>query len=195
LKSGKSASYSELDGVPVSASRAVLTDLLRDRMGFTGTTVSDYVAVGFLQSRQRVAVTAVGRPTAAVISMGGPYALAAVIDELPAVVTDSCGGPHQGTALAEAIFGVTNPGGKLPFTLPRHVGRSRSTTARSGAAATGGPDRTSTTATSTCAVDAALRVRPRPQLHDLRVRTAGAGERRRRRGRRSEAITRRHQHG
>jgi beta-xylosidase len=32
-------------------------------------------------------------------------------------------GPHQGTALAEAIFGVTNPAGKLPFTLPRHVGQ------------------------------------------------------------------------
>jgi beta-xylosidase len=50
-------SYSEFDGVPVSASRAVLTDMLRDKMGFTGTTVSDYVAVGFLQSRQRVAET------------------------------------------------------------------------------------------------------------------------------------------
>jgi hypothetical protein len=34
-------SYAEFDGVPISASRAVLTDLLRGRMGFTGTTVSD----------------------------------------------------------------------------------------------------------------------------------------------------------
>jgi len=33
------------------------------------------------------------------------------------------GGPHQATALADAIFGVTNPGGKLPFTIPRHVGQ------------------------------------------------------------------------
>jgi beta-xylosidase len=69
------------------------------------------------------AVTAVGKPTIAVISMGGPYALASVIDKLPAVVTDYYAGPHQGTAIAEAIFGVTNPGGKLPFTLPRHVGQ------------------------------------------------------------------------
>jgi beta-glucosidase-like glycosyl hydrolase len=51
-------SYSEFDGVPISASHAVLTELLRDRMGFAGTTVSDYVAVGFLQMRQRVAETA-----------------------------------------------------------------------------------------------------------------------------------------
>ena len=32
-------------------------------------------------------------------------------------------GPRHGTAVAEALFGVTNPGGKLPFTMPRHVGQ------------------------------------------------------------------------
>ncbi len=42
---------------------------------------------------------------------------------MPAVLTDYYGGPHQGEALADALFGVTNPGGKLPFTLPRHVGQ------------------------------------------------------------------------
>jgi beta-glucosidase len=39
------------------------------------------------------------------------------------VLTDYYGGPHQGIAITEAIFGVSNPGGKLPFTLPRHVGQ------------------------------------------------------------------------
>ena len=43
-------SYAEFDGVPISASKAVLTDLLRNRIGFTGTAVSDYVAVNFLQT-------------------------------------------------------------------------------------------------------------------------------------------------
>jgi beta-glucosidase len=69
------------------------------------------------------AVTALGKPTIAVISMGGPYALASVIDKLPAVITDYYGGPHKAIAFADAIFGVTNPGGKLPFTMPRHVGQ------------------------------------------------------------------------
>ncbi len=69
------------------------------------------------------AVTALGKPTITVISMGGPYALASVIDKLPAVLTDYYGGPHQAIALADAIFGATNPGGKLPFTRPRHVGQ------------------------------------------------------------------------
>jgi beta-glucosidase-like glycosyl hydrolase len=69
------------------------------------------------------AVTAVGKPTVAVVAMGRPQGLAALIDRLPAVLTVYYGGPHQGPAIADAIFGVTNPGGKLPYTLPRHVGQ------------------------------------------------------------------------
>ncbi len=70
------------------------------------------------------AVSEVGKPTVAVVSMGRPQGLTAVIDGLPAVLTAYFGGPHQGVALAHAIFGVTNPAGKLPVTLPRHSGQS-----------------------------------------------------------------------
>jgi beta-xylosidase len=69
------------------------------------------------------AVTAVGKPTVAVVSMGRPQGLAAVLDRLPAVLTAYFAGPRQGPAIADALFGVTNPGGKLPYTLPRHVGQ------------------------------------------------------------------------
>jgi beta-xylosidase len=69
------------------------------------------------------AITALVKPTIAVVSMGRPQGLAGVIDKLPAVLTAYYGGPHQGTAIADAIFGVTNPGGKLPITIPHHVGQ------------------------------------------------------------------------
>jgi beta-xylosidase len=69
------------------------------------------------------AVTAVDKPTVAVVAMGRPQGLAGVIDRLPAVLTAYFGGPYQGTAIADAIFGVANPGGKLPVTIPRHVGQ------------------------------------------------------------------------
>jgi glycosyl hydrolase family 3/fibronectin type III domain protein len=62
-------------------------------------------------------------PTVAVVSMGRPQGLAPGIDRLPAILTAYFGGPHQGAAIADAIFDVTNPGGKLPVTLPRHVGQ------------------------------------------------------------------------
>jgi beta-glucosidase len=69
------------------------------------------------------AVVAVGKPTVTVLSMGRPQGLSSVIDSLPAVLTAYFGGPYQGIAIAEALFGVTNPGGKLPYTVPRHVGQ------------------------------------------------------------------------
>jgi beta-xylosidase len=62
-------------------------------------------------------------PTVAVVSMGRPQGLAPGINRLPAILTAYFGGPHQGAAIADAIFDVTNPGGKLPVTLPRHVGQ------------------------------------------------------------------------
>ena len=48
-------SYSDIDGVPAGADSWLLTDVLRDDWGFTGTVVSDYWAVPFLSSMHRVA--------------------------------------------------------------------------------------------------------------------------------------------
>jgi beta-xylosidase len=76
-------SYTDNDGVPAAADPALLTTLLRETYGFTGTVVSDYFAVAFLHSLHGVAG---GRADAA------GQALAAGIDvELPTV--DCYGGP------------------------------------------------------------------------------------------------------
>jgi beta-xylosidase len=50
-------SYADVDGMPVAADPAMLTGLLRDAWDFTGTVVSDYGAVTFLQLMHRVAGT------------------------------------------------------------------------------------------------------------------------------------------
>ncbi|WDF40610.1 glycoside hydrolase family 3 N-terminal domain-containing protein [Streptomyces sp. T12] len=71
------AAYNETDGVPASADPALLTELLREQWGFTGTVVADYFGIGFLQTLHRVA----GSPAEAAHA-----ALAAGIDvELPTV--------------------------------------------------------------------------------------------------------------
>jgi len=81
-------SYSEVDGVPVAASHQILTGLLRGRMGFTGSVVSDYASVEFLHTRQRVAASA---------REAGVLALSAGLDvELPKVY-------GYGTHLEEAV--------------------------------------------------------------------------------------------
>ncbi len=50
-------SYTDLDGVPVAADATLLTGLLRDGFGFTGTVVSDYFSVAFLHTLHGVAGT------------------------------------------------------------------------------------------------------------------------------------------
>ncbi|MGN9912148.1 glycoside hydrolase family 3 N-terminal domain-containing protein [Phytohabitans sp. LJ34] len=81
-------SYAEIDGLPVAADETLLTGLLRDEWGFTGTVVSDYFAVRFLQTLHAVAADAVHAAT---------LALRAGIDvELPTV-------DAFGPALVEAV--------------------------------------------------------------------------------------------
>jgi beta-glucosidase-like glycosyl hydrolase len=68
-------SYSDVDGVPAGADPWLLTEVLRDQWGFTGTVVSDYWAVPFLASMHRIAAD---------VDDAGAQALTAGIDvELP----------------------------------------------------------------------------------------------------------------
>lgn len=48
-------SYTDIDGVPAAADPALFTDLLRDRLGFTGTVAADYFSVAFLHTLHGVA--------------------------------------------------------------------------------------------------------------------------------------------
>lgn len=47
-------SYSDVDGMPAAANRELLTGVLREQWGFTGTVVSDYWSVAFLDMMHRV---------------------------------------------------------------------------------------------------------------------------------------------
>ena len=51
-------SYNEVDGLPLHGSRELLTDLLRDELGFEGVTVADYFGVSNLRDFHRTAVDA-----------------------------------------------------------------------------------------------------------------------------------------
>ncbi len=47
--------YSELDGIPVHSSKFLLTDILRDELGFGGITIADYGAIHMLYSFHNIA--------------------------------------------------------------------------------------------------------------------------------------------
>ncbi|GAA1650089.1 glycoside hydrolase family 3 N-terminal domain-containing protein [Actinoplanes couchii] len=51
-------SYNTVDGVPAAANRWLLTEVLRDRLGFDGLTVSDYGSIDMLRSVHHTAATA-----------------------------------------------------------------------------------------------------------------------------------------
>ncbi len=88
-------SYSDVDGVPAGADPWLLTEILREQWGFTGTVVSDYWAVPFLATMHRVAAD---------FEDAGVLALAAGIDvELP----DTLG---YGQSLTERVLS-----GKVPL--------------------------------------------------------------------------------
>jgi beta-xylosidase len=48
-------SYADLDGEPLASSAFYLTDVLREKLGFTGVVVADYFAVAFLEVMHAVA--------------------------------------------------------------------------------------------------------------------------------------------
>jgi beta-xylosidase len=71
-------SYTDVDGIPVASDPRLLTEVLRDAWGFTGTVVSDYGAVTFLQLMHRIAGTE---------GAAAAYSLAAGLDiELPSTL-------------------------------------------------------------------------------------------------------------
>ncbi|WUP37720.1 glycoside hydrolase family 3 C-terminal domain-containing protein [Streptomyces europaeiscabiei] len=62
------------------------------------------------------AVVATGTPTAVVLVQGRPHVLP---DTAGALLTAWYPGPWGGTAIAEVLLGLTEPGGRLPVSVPR----------------------------------------------------------------------------
>ncbi len=69
------------------------------------------------------ALRALGIPLATVLVASKPLCLGDAAEKADAVLCGFNGGMFAGTAIAEAIFGVLNPSGRLPITFPRHSGQ------------------------------------------------------------------------
>ena len=69
------------------------------------------------------ALKALGKPIVVVLTNGRPLSTVKVADEANALVESWYLGQATGTGLASMLFGETNPGGKLPVTIPRTVGQ------------------------------------------------------------------------
>src|SRR6266513_595787 len=69
------------------------------------------------------AVLATGTRTVLVLIHGRPLSIPGLGSLVPAILDGWYLGQETGTAVAEALFGDIDPGGKLPVTVARHVGQ------------------------------------------------------------------------
>jgi len=68
-------------------------------------------------------VRAAGKPVVAVILAGRPLTLTDIVDEVDAILYAWHPGTMGGPAIADLLFGVKSPSGKLPATFPKMVGQ------------------------------------------------------------------------
>jgi beta-glucosidase len=69
------------------------------------------------------AVVATGKPTIVVLMNGRPLTINWLSENTSAILETWFAGTQAGNAIADALFGDVNPGGKLPLTFPRSVGQ------------------------------------------------------------------------
>ena len=76
-----------------------------------------------VQEELAKAIVAIGKPVVAVLINGRPLAIPWLDKNIPAILEAWLPGEEGAAAIAEVLFGVYNPGGKLPVTVPLSVGQ------------------------------------------------------------------------
>lgn len=75
------------------------------------------------QNELFTALKALGKPIVAVLVNGRPPSYPLIAEQADAILETWYAGEQQGPAIADALFGRVNPGGKLPVTVAREVGQ------------------------------------------------------------------------
>lgn len=125
---GCSITSDSRDGIAEAVAAAQAADVVLavvgDHLAFIGETLS--TATLELQGGQVAlldALAATGKPMVVVLINSKPMVLPPSAKQAAAIVELFNPGMEGGTALAEALFGLLNPSGKLTISIPVHVGQ------------------------------------------------------------------------
>lgn len=85
----------------------------------------DRATLGLAPSQDALAkaIYALGKPVVLVLQGGRPFAIPDYYNQSSAVLSAWFPGQSGGQAIADVLFGRVNPGGKLPISVPKHVGQ------------------------------------------------------------------------
>ena len=94
------------------------------REGWADNHLGDRDSLGLVDQQQQLAdaMFALGKPVVVVLINGCPLAVDEVAKKANALIEGWYLGQEGGTAMADVLFGKSNPGGKLTVTIPRSVG-------------------------------------------------------------------------
>ncbi len=128
---GISAGTDEEIAVAVEIARTsdVAIVVLGERSGLTDDSTTgefrDRQSLGFLGRQQELleAVAATGTPVVLVVVSGRPLTIEWAAGHLGAILLAWVPGDAGPDAIADVLTGAVNPGGKLPISMPRHVGQ------------------------------------------------------------------------
>jgi beta-glucosidase len=121
-------SAGEKDSIDQAAAAARNADVIVAVLGENEKTVGESLSRSSLalpgrQEQLLEALYATGKPVVLVLITGQPLTINWADRYVPAILEAGFPGPSGGTAIAEALFGDYNPGGRLSITYPKTVGQ------------------------------------------------------------------------
>jgi beta-glucosidase len=127
IHNGTDAAISEAADLARASDVAIV--VLGERSGLTDSATTgefrDRLDLGFMGRQQELleAVVATGTPVVLVVVSGRPLAIAWAATRCAAILLAWVPGHAGPEAIAATLLGDENPGGKLPISVPRHVGQ------------------------------------------------------------------------
>ncbi len=119
---GSDAGFAEAVAAANAADQVVLA--LGETRGQSGEAAArTQIDLPGVQQKLIDAIKATGKPFVVVLFNGRPLTLTDVAASSPAILEAWFPGVEAGNAVADVLFGVVNPGGKLPVSFPRVLGQ------------------------------------------------------------------------